>query len=51
MADFDMGVGTAYDMLNAIDKYGYNQGRYLEALFRYNLSLAELEYAVGMKTW
>ncbi len=51
ISDFDMGIGTAYDLLNAIDKYGYNQGKYLEALFRYNLSLAELEYAVGMKTW
>jgi outer membrane protein len=51
MSDFDMGVGTAYDLLNAIDRYGHNQGRYLEALFRYNLSLAELEYAAGLKTW
>jgi len=51
MSDFDMGIGTAYDLLNAIDRYGSNQGKYLEALFRYNLSLAELEYAVGMKTW
>lgn len=51
MADFDMGIGTAYDMLNAIDRYGHNQGKYLEALFRYNLSFAELEYATGMKTW
>ena len=51
LADFEMGVGTAYDMLNAIDRYGHNQGKYLEALFRSNLSLAELEYAVGMKTW
>jgi outer membrane protein len=51
LADFDMGIGTAYDMLNAIDRYGHNQGKYLEALFRYNLSFAELEYAAGMKTW
>jgi outer membrane protein len=51
MSDFDMGVGTAYDLLNAIDRYGHNQGRYLEALFRYNVSLAELEYAAGLKTW
>ncbi len=50
-ADFDMGVGSAYDMLNAIDRYGQNQGKYLEALFRYNLSMAELEYAAGLKTW
>ncbi len=51
LADFDMGVGTAYDMLNAIDRYGHNQGRYLEALLHYGLSLAELEYSAGIKTW
>ncbi len=51
LSEFDMGVGTAYDMLNAIDRYGHNQGKYIEALLRYRLSLAELEYSVGMKTW
>jgi outer membrane protein TolC len=51
MADFNMGVGTAEEMLKAIEKYGNNQGKYIEAIFHYNLSLAELEYAVGMKTW
>jgi outer membrane protein TolC len=47
LANFDMGVGTADDMLRAIEKYGENQGKYLEALFNYNLSLAQLKYAVG----
>jgi outer membrane protein len=51
LANFDMGVGTADDMLRAIEKYGQNQGKYLEALFNYNLSLAQLEYVVGTKTW
>ncbi|MGA3206376.1 MAG: TolC family protein [Syntrophales bacterium] len=51
MADFGMGVGTAEEMLKAIERYGHNQGKYIEALFHYNLSLAELEYAVGMKAW
>jgi outer membrane protein TolC len=51
LSEFDMGVGTAYDMLNAIDRYGHNQGKYLEALLRYRLSLAELEYSAGIKTW
>lgn len=51
LTNFDMGVGTADDMLRAIEKYGENQGKYLEALFNYNLSLARLEYAVGSKTW
>jgi outer membrane protein TolC len=51
LANFDMGVGTADDILRGIEKYGQNQGKYLEALFNYNLSLAQLEYAVGTKTW
>jgi len=51
LSSFDMGVGTADDMLRAIEKYGENQGKYLEALFTYNLSLAQLEYSVGTKTW
>lgn len=51
MADFDMGVGTAEDMLTGIEKYGHNQGGYVEALFNYNLSLAELEYAAGIQSW
>ncbi len=51
LTSFDMGVGTADDMLRAIEKYGENQGKYLEALFNYNLSLAQLEYAVGAKAW
>jgi outer membrane protein len=51
LANFDMGVGTADDMLRAIEKYGENQGKYIESLYRYNLSIAELEYASGEKTW
>ncbi|MFB3924501.1 MAG: TolC family protein [Syntrophales bacterium] len=51
MADFDMGVETADEMLRAIEKYGQNQSKYIEALFNYNLSRARLEYAAGMKTW
>jgi len=50
MADFDMGVGTANDLLIGIEKYGHSQGRYIEALFNYNLSLAELEYAAGIQS-
>jgi outer membrane protein TolC len=51
LVNFDMGVGTADDILRGIEKYGQNQGKYLEALFNYNLSLAELNYAAGMKDW
>ena len=35
LADFDMGVGTADEMLRAIERYGQNRGKFLEALFRY----------------
>ncbi len=51
LTDFDMGTETADEMLRAIEKYGQNQGRYIEALFKYNLSLAQLEFAAGLRTW
>ncbi len=51
MSDFDFGVGTADEMLRAIDRYSQTQGKYIESLYRYNMSLAELENATGMKTW
>jgi outer membrane protein TolC len=51
MADFDMGIGDAEDMLNGIERYGRNQGRYIEALFRYKLTLAALEHASGITIW
>ncbi len=51
LTNFDMGVGTADDMLRAIEKYGENQGKYLESVFNFNLSLAGLKYAAGMKDW
>lgn len=47
LANFNMGVGIASDMLNAIEKYGDNKGRYVEALFNYNVALSELKYAAG----
>jgi hypothetical protein len=37
-------------MLRAIEKYSHNQSGYVQSLFNYNLSLAELKYAVGMET-
>jgi outer membrane protein len=48
-SDFDMGVGTADNMLRAIEKYSHNQAQYVQALFNYNVSVAELRYAVGME--
>ena len=47
MSSFDMGTGTADDLLRGIERYGENHGKYLEALFNYNLSLAQLDYDTG----
>jgi hypothetical protein len=43
-----MGIGTAKNIFDALEKYGHNRGNYIESIYRYNLSLAQLEYAVGM---
>jgi outer membrane protein TolC len=51
LSNFDMGIGTADDMLRGMEKYGENRGKYLEAVFRYNMSLAQLEYATGIRSW
>ena len=51
LTSFDMGTGTADDLLRGIERYGQNRGRYLEALFNYTMSLAQLEYAVGVRSW
>ena len=51
LTNFDMGVGTADDMLRGIERYGQSRGKYLEALFEYNMSLARLEYAMGVENW
>jgi len=47
-ANFDLGIGTARDMLDAIDRYGKNQGEYLQALYSYHVALARLDYAIGL---
>ena len=46
-SDFDIGLGTAKDMFDAIDRYGKNRGEYLVALYNYHIALARLSYAVG----
>ena len=44
---FDIGVGTAKDMFDAIDRYGKNQGEYLLALYSYHVAVARLDHAVA----
>ncbi len=51
LTSFDMGTGSADDLLRSIERYGENQGKYLESLFNYNVSLAELDYATGVRAW
>jgi len=48
-SNFDLGIGTARDMFDAIDRYGKNQGNYLESLYNYHVSLARLDYAIGKR--
>ena len=49
-SNFDLGIGTARDMFDAIDRYGKNQGAYLQSLYTYHVSLARLDYATGKRT-
>ena len=49
-SNFDLGIGTARDMFDAIDRYGKNQGEYLRALYNYRVGLARLDYATGQTT-
>jgi outer membrane protein TolC len=46
-SNFDLGIGAARDMLDAIDRYGKNQGEYLKALYSYHVALARLDYAIS----
>jgi outer membrane protein len=45
--NFDLGLGSARDMFDAIEAYGKNQGEYLKALYEYHIALANLSYATG----
>jgi outer membrane protein TolC len=49
-SNFDLGIGTARDMFDAINRYGKNQGDYLQSLYNYHVSLARLDYAIGRRT-
>ncbi len=49
-SNFDLGIGTARDMLDAIDRYGKNQGEYLRSLYNYHVSIARLDYAMGQRS-
>ncbi|MFP5213063.1 MAG: TolC family protein [Acidobacteriota bacterium] len=46
-SNFDMGVGTAKDIFDAIERYSKNQGEYLLALYNYQVALARLDHAAA----
>jgi outer membrane protein TolC len=46
-SNFDLGVGSAKDMFEAMDQYGKNQGEFLRALYNYHVALAKLSRAIG----
>lgn len=49
-SNFDIGVGTAKDMFEAIERYGKNQGDYLRSLYDYHVALARLSHSIGEYT-
>jgi outer membrane protein TolC len=51
LSDFDMGTGTSSNLLYAIEKYGDNEGNYLESLFNYQVTLAKFDMAIGREDW
>jgi outer membrane protein len=46
-ANFDMGVGPAKDIFDAVDRYGKNQGEFLSSLYKYHIALTNLSYAIA----
>jgi outer membrane protein TolC len=46
-SNFDLGVGPARDIFEALDQYGKNQGEYLRALYNYHVAMAKLSRAAG----
>ncbi len=47
LTNFDIGVGPARDVFDALSQYGKNQGDFLNSLYEYHIALANLDYAVG----
>ncbi len=48
LSEFDMGLGSVKDVLDAIESYSRNRGNYLLSLFEFNASKVKLEYAAGL---
>ncbi|MGB8992371.1 MAG: TolC family protein [Desulfobaccales bacterium] len=46
-SNFDMGLGKMDDIFQAFERYGTFRGDYLQALFDYNMAVAELDKSSG----
>ena len=47
LANFDLGIGEAKDLADAVLAYARSQAEYFQALFTYQVGVAALEQAVG----
>jgi outer membrane protein TolC len=46
-SNYDIGIGDQKDYVEAIKNVLLNRGKYLESIYRYNVSLAELDKTIG----
>lgn len=47
MANFDMGIGPAKEIFDALQNYARMRADYFQSIYNYNMSRANLAYAVG----
>jgi outer membrane protein len=47
IANFDFGVGPAKEIFDSLQQYAKMRGAYFQAVYNYNLALANLRYAAG----
>jgi len=49
IANFDFGIGPAKEIFDSLQQYAKMRGSYFQSVYNYNLALANLGYAVGMR--
>jgi outer membrane protein len=47
MANFDFGVGPAKEIFDSLQQYAKMRAAYFQAIYNYNLAIANLSYAMG----
>jgi len=47
VANFDMGIGPAKEIFDALQNYARMRADYFQSIYNYNMSRANLAYAVG----